>query len=103
MDIVSVHDVGLAATPAPPFLEWAANNGRILITRDVSSMTDFAKARVAAEMRMRGMLVVLERASARDILESIENIAFYSLEGEWGENIVHRLCTVGPSPTWTDR
>ena len=84
MDIVSVHDVGLAATPDPLILEWAANNGRILITRDVSSMTDFAKSRVAAGMRMPGLLLIQERASAREILESIENIAFYSLEGEWG-------------------
>ena len=51
-------------------------------------MTDFAKARVVAGMRMPGMLVVLERASARDILESIENIAFYSLEGEWEGRIL---------------
>ncbi len=88
MEIVSVHDVGLAATPDPLILEWAANNGRVLITRDMSSMTDFAKARVVAGLRMPGLLLIQERASAREILESIENIAFYGLEGEWEGRIL---------------
>ena len=83
MDIVSVRDVGLAATPDPLILEWAANNDRIVITRDVSSMTDAAKSRVSAGLRMPGMLLIQERASVREILESIENIAFCGLEGEW--------------------
>ena len=40
-----------------------------------------AKARVVAGLRMPGLLLIQERASAREILESIENIAFYGLEG----------------------
>ena len=88
MDIVSVRDVDLAATPDPLVLDWAADNGRILITRDVASMTNFAKARVVAGRRMPGMLLVQERASAREILESIEDIAFYGLESEWEGRIL---------------
>ena len=88
MDIVSVRDVGLAATPDPLILDWAADNGRILMTRDVSSMTGFAKARVLTGMRMPGVLLVQDRALTREILESIEEIAFYGLEGEWEGRIL---------------
>jgi hypothetical protein len=88
VDIIGVRDVGIVATLDPLILEWAANNNRILITRDVSSMTDAAKARLASGLRMPGMLLILERASVREILESIENIAFYGLEGEWEGRIL---------------
>jgi predicted nuclease of predicted toxin-antitoxin system len=39
LDIVRVQDVGLAGADDPTILEWAAREGRILITQDVSTIT----------------------------------------------------------------
>jgi predicted nuclease of predicted toxin-antitoxin system len=39
LDIVRVQDVGLAGADDPTILEWAAREGRILLTHDVSTIT----------------------------------------------------------------
>ncbi|MEG4913169.1 DUF5615 family PIN-like protein [Microcoleus sp. B13-B4] len=42
LDIVRVQDVGLIHTDDPDILEWAANEGRILLTPDVATITMYA-------------------------------------------------------------
>jgi predicted nuclease of predicted toxin-antitoxin system len=57
IDLVRVQDVGLAHTPDPHILEWAATEGRILITEDVNTMVGFAWDRVKAGLPMPGVIV----------------------------------------------
>lgn len=38
IDVVDVRDVGLAQTSDEIILQWAADNGRVIITRDVNTM-----------------------------------------------------------------
>jgi predicted nuclease of predicted toxin-antitoxin system len=57
IDLVRVQDVGLANTPDTQILEWAANEGRVLITQDESTMIGFAWARVRARQPMPGVIV----------------------------------------------
>jgi predicted nuclease of predicted toxin-antitoxin system len=38
MDIVRVQDVGLAGADDPTVLEWAAQQGRVLLTHDVQTL-----------------------------------------------------------------
>ena len=82
-DIVSVHQVGLAATDDRTILEWAAENDRIIVTRDVSSMRAYANARIRAGVKMPGLVIIQSTAQAGDVLDALENLALYSLEGEW--------------------
>ncbi len=42
LDIVRVQDVGLIHADDPIILEWAANEGRILLTHDVATITVYA-------------------------------------------------------------
>ena len=83
IDIVSVHDVDLTATDDRVILEWAADNERLVVTRDISSMRAYANARVEAGMRMPGLVVVQSTRTDAEILETLEEIALYSLDGEW--------------------
>ena len=41
LDIVRVQDIGLSGADDPTVLEWAAQEGRILLTHDVSTITKF--------------------------------------------------------------
>ncbi len=41
-DIVRVQDAGLSGADDPAVLEWAAREGRILLTHDVATMTRYA-------------------------------------------------------------
>ena len=49
LDIVRAQDVGLSGALDPVVLEWAAQEGRVLLTRDVSTMTAHAYSRVSSE------------------------------------------------------
>ena len=42
LDLVNVRDVGLAHTPDPVILVWAAFAGRVMVTSDVNTLVGFA-------------------------------------------------------------
>jgi hypothetical protein len=46
LDIVRVQEAGLSGAVDPDVLEWAARQGRVLLTHDVSMMTRYAHERV---------------------------------------------------------
>ena len=48
IDIIRVQDVGLSTTDDRIILEWAAQQGRVLLTHDVETMTRYAYERVLA-------------------------------------------------------
>ena len=58
IDLVRAVDVGLGQTPDPVILQWAADNGRVLITRDEETMTKFAIERVRNGLPLPGVIVV---------------------------------------------
>ena len=58
LDIVRVQDTHLASAPDPEILEWAAKEGRILLTHDVSTVTRFANERMRAGQPMPGVVEV---------------------------------------------
>ncbi len=46
VDVVRVQDAGLAETPDPIILDWAASEQRVLLTHDRDTVPGFAYARV---------------------------------------------------------
>jgi predicted nuclease of predicted toxin-antitoxin system len=58
IDIVRVQDVGLSETDDRVILEWAAQQGRVLPTHDVETMTRYAYDRVQAGLEMPGVFEV---------------------------------------------
>jgi len=63
--IVHVRDVGLAAAPDATVLEWAATQGRVLLTHDRRTIPAFAYARVAAGRPMPGIFLVSDEMPHR--------------------------------------
>ncbi|HEX2622804.1 MAG TPA: DUF5615 family PIN-like protein [Phototrophicaceae bacterium] len=89
-DIVRVQDVGLMGADDPEILEWAANEGRIVLTHDVQTMVDFAYQRVAAGKPMPGLFEVKRELAPGLVIEEIILLIECSLPDEW-ENKVHYL------------
>jgi len=58
VDLCTVQDVGLMQTPDPVILDWAAQEGRVLVTHDVSTVLGFAFDRVRQGLPMPGVLIV---------------------------------------------
>lgn len=83
VDIVRVQDVGLSEADDPTVLEWAANQGRVVLTHDVATMTYFAYERIQAGLVMPGVFEVSRRVSVGLAIEEILLIAECSFEGEW--------------------
>jgi predicted nuclease of predicted toxin-antitoxin system len=53
LDILRVLDAGLAGRDDEEVLAWAASEGRILITHDVTTMKQIAYDRIAAACQCR--------------------------------------------------
>jgi hypothetical protein len=58
LDLVRVQDVGLLGEDDPTILAWAAEQGRILLTHDVSTMTRFVNQRLRAGEPVHGVFEV---------------------------------------------
>jgi hypothetical protein len=88
LDLVRVQDVGLSHTPDPDILEWAATQGRVLLSHDVSTVPPAAYQRVGDGRPMPGVLIVPDRMP---IGQAIDEILFLSVDvepGEWNDQVV---------------
>ncbi len=83
IDIVRVQDVDLSGADDPTVLAWAAQEGRIVLTHDVATMTTFAYQRIQAGLSMPGLFEVSRRVPVGLAIEEIILIAECSIEGEW--------------------
>jgi hypothetical protein len=83
LDIVRIQDVGLSGADDPTVLEWAAQEGRVLLTHDVTTITRYAYERVRAGQSMPGVFEVSRAVPVGRAIEDILLLAEYSLDGEW--------------------
>ena len=83
VDIVRVQDVGLAGGDDDAILEWAAKEGRVLLTHDVSTITHHAYERVRAGKSMPGVFEVSRDLPIGNVIEDLMLLVEYSVEGEW--------------------
>src|SRR3990172_556373 len=58
LDIVRVQDVGLSGADDPSVLQWGADQGRIIVTHDISTLAKHAFDRIAAGQPMPGVFEV---------------------------------------------
>ncbi len=82
-DIVRIQDVGLSGAHDPIVLEWAANENRVLLTHDVSTITRYAYDRIKLGRPMPGVFEVSRNAPIGIAIEDIILLVECSLEGEW--------------------
>lgn len=87
LDIVRVQEAGLSGAVDTDVLEWAAREGRVLLTHDVSTMTRYAYERVEAGLAMPGVLQVSRDDSLTLVIEDILLIADCSIDGEWEDQV----------------
>jgi predicted nuclease of predicted toxin-antitoxin system len=86
-DSVRVQDVGLTRAEDPEVLEWAAANGRIIVTHDVNTMIAHSQARLLAGKALPGVLVVRQPLPIVVAIEKLLMIALCSTADEWENQI----------------
>ena len=83
LDLIRVQDAGLSGADDPTVLAWAAREGRVLLTHDVRTMTEFAFDRVASSEPMPGVFEILRSLPAGRAIEELMLIAECSFPDEW--------------------
>lgn len=83
LDVVRVQDAGLAGADDPTVLEWAAHEGRVLLTHDARTIINYAYERVQAGLPMPGVVEVSLRLPIGRAVDDLLILAEASSEGEW--------------------
>jgi hypothetical protein len=71
LDVVRVQDVGLSSASDPEVLEWAAREGRIVITHDVSTLVGFAYERIRAGLPVPGVMIASDALGIGEAIDLI--------------------------------
>src|ERR1044072_4143073 len=88
LDILRVQHEGLIGKSDAEGLEWAAREGRVLLTHDVTTMKKYVDERIAAGLSMPGVFEVSQQTPIVQAIEDILLLAECSLEGEWEGQII---------------
>lgn len=83
LDLVRIQDVGLSGADDATVLEWAAQEGRVLLTHDVTTLTHYAYERVRAGKPMPGVFEISRHVPIGRAIEDLLLLAECSLENEW--------------------
>lgn len=82
-----VRDVGLGSAPDPVVLEWAAHEGRILLSHDVTTMRAHAEQRVRIGFPMPGLILVPQQVDdMQALIDDLLLVLECSLPRDWEEN-----------------
>jgi Domain of unknown function (DUF5615) len=90
IDLVQVVDALPEGTDDPDLLEWAAAEGRIMLTNDRSTMIGFANQRIANGNPMPGLVVMPPHHwSVRETIWQVELIANVCSPEELRDRVVY--------------
>lgn len=70
-DVARVVDVGLMGAADPEVLAWAAEEERILISRDKATLTNFAYQRIERNLPMPGVIAVTRALAIGPLLDEL--------------------------------
>jgi len=83
IDIIRAQDIGLSGVSDELLLEWAAEQKRVLLTHDVSTITAIAYRRLMKGQPIPGVFEVSRSLSIRSAIEDILLLTECSVPGEW--------------------
>lgn len=87
LDYVSVRRVGLAGSPDLVLLKWAANEQRIILTHDVSTLVPDANKLVAQGEPMVGVILVPDQLEIGRAINDLEIVLESYTESDMRDRI----------------
>lgn len=82
-DVVRVQDVGLLGADDPTILEWAAQEGRVLLTHDAATIPYFAYERIRAGEPMAGVCEIKRSLPVGEVIEDLLVLIECSVAEDW--------------------
>ena len=89
LKIARVQDAGLSGASDPEVLDWAAREGRVLMSHDVSTLAGFAYRRVEAGLPMPGALVVSGQLPIGEAVDLVLLVIECTFDNEWSGQVRH--------------
>jgi hypothetical protein len=89
LDVVRVQDVGLRRAKDPTILAFAATEGRVLLTHDVSTMPAHVEERLERGEKVPGIFEAQQGAPMGSIISDLMLLAECSFEDEWEGRILY--------------
>lgn len=83
LDIVRVQDAGLSGGGDPEVLEWAASDGRVMVTHDVSTLSKHAYDRIEAGRAMPRVFEISATMAVGRAIDDLLLLVECSVDGEW--------------------
>jgi predicted nuclease of predicted toxin-antitoxin system len=81
-DVIRVQDAGLRTADDETILNWAAQEGRLLLTHDASTMTDFAYQRTIRGLPMPGVVEIPTDPPIGQVIDDLLILAECSSDDE---------------------
>ena len=89
LDVIRLQDLGMGRTIDPEVLQWAADDGRIVLTHDVKTMTKYAADRLVAGLAMPGVFELAETLDIGTAINELHVIIECSTQEEWNQRIIY--------------
>lgn len=89
LDPVRVTDARLGEADDPTILNWAADEGRLVLTHDAATLIAFAYERVAAGRPMPGIIEVRQDLPIGQVIDDLLLIIDASYKGEWEGHVLY--------------
>jgi hypothetical protein len=89
LDWVRVQDIGLSGCDDEQVLQFAAEDRRVVLTRDVSTMTAAANSRIERSEPMPGLIVVPHRLAIGRAVDELVFLPTESTANEWDGQVIY--------------
>jgi predicted nuclease of predicted toxin-antitoxin system len=89
LDLVRVQDVGLRNTPDPIILEWAAQQGRVVVSVDKKTLAVAAWDRVARGLPMPGVAILRILLTIGQAINELELIALAGNPDDFRNQVIY--------------
>lgn len=89
LDITRIQDTEAAGKPDEVVLEWAANEGRVLLTHDLRTIPPLFYTRLNNGQKVSGVFAILLNAPSDQIATDLALLASASLDDEWDSQVLY--------------
>jgi predicted nuclease of predicted toxin-antitoxin system len=72
LDCLIVQQIGMSGLDDLALLDWAAKEGRVIVTHDINTVTKYANERLKRGMPMPGVIIVPEQLEIGRAIDDLE-------------------------------
>jgi predicted nuclease of predicted toxin-antitoxin system len=88
IDTITAQEAGLADASDSAVLEWAASDGRVVISHDHKTMRAYAEERLKQGSQMAGVILVSQSDPLGEVIDDLVLVGEITTAEEWEGKII---------------